>query len=179
MYCGLDVQIHLIPSNIRICEIAHNECNSNRNKNMSQHIDLFLLEVWRKDTTWEDNTEMDLTDIGWVGMDWIHLVQNRAIGVLFWTWQWTFRFRKMRWMSLLYGVSQLLAVLDISAYCITSLHEHRLKVSEKETWTYYEETGGSIKMHNEELGNLYCLVYLTTVSPSGLYRVDDKWIWSV
>jgi hypothetical protein len=26
---------------------------------------------------WEDNIEIDLTEIGWGGMDWIHLAQDR------------------------------------------------------------------------------------------------------
>jgi hypothetical protein len=26
---------------------------------------------------WEDNIKMDLTEIGWGGMDWIHLAQDR------------------------------------------------------------------------------------------------------
>jgi hypothetical protein len=27
--------------------------------------------------TWEDNIKMDLREVGWVGMDWIQLAQNR------------------------------------------------------------------------------------------------------
>jgi hypothetical protein len=27
--------------------------------------------------SWEDNIKLDLREIGWVGMDWIHLVQHR------------------------------------------------------------------------------------------------------
>jgi hypothetical protein len=26
---------------------------------------------------WEDNIKMDLREIGWAGMDWIHLAQDR------------------------------------------------------------------------------------------------------
>jgi hypothetical protein len=32
---------------------------------------------------WEDNIRMDLEDIGWEGLDWIHLAQNRFSGGLF------------------------------------------------------------------------------------------------
>jgi len=40
-------------------------------------------ETWRKATTlftsrrWENNMKMDLQDVGWVGMDWIDLAQDR------------------------------------------------------------------------------------------------------
>jgi hypothetical protein len=27
--------------------------------------------------TWEDNIKMDLREIGWAAVDWIHLAQNR------------------------------------------------------------------------------------------------------
>jgi hypothetical protein len=27
---------------------------------------------------WEDNIRMDLREIGWKGMDWMHLVQDRG-----------------------------------------------------------------------------------------------------
>jgi hypothetical protein len=27
---------------------------------------------------WEDNIKMDLREIGWLGMDWIHLAQDRV-----------------------------------------------------------------------------------------------------
>jgi hypothetical protein len=26
---------------------------------------------------WEDNIRMDLTEIGWEGLDWLHLLQDR------------------------------------------------------------------------------------------------------
>jgi hypothetical protein len=26
---------------------------------------------------WEDNIKMDLRDVGWIGMDWIYLAQDR------------------------------------------------------------------------------------------------------
>jgi hypothetical protein len=29
---------------------------------------------------WEDNIKMDLREIGWGGMDWIHLAQDRDQG---------------------------------------------------------------------------------------------------
>jgi hypothetical protein len=28
---------------------------------------------------WKDNMKMDLKEIGWDGMDWIHLVRDRAL----------------------------------------------------------------------------------------------------
>jgi hypothetical protein len=28
---------------------------------------------------WEDNIKMDLIELGWGGMDWIHLVQERNL----------------------------------------------------------------------------------------------------
>jgi hypothetical protein len=31
---------------------------------------------------WEDNIRRDLTEIGWEGVDWIHLVQDRRSGRL-------------------------------------------------------------------------------------------------
>jgi len=31
----------------------------------------------RPNHRWEDNTEMDLREIGWIGVDWIHLAQDR------------------------------------------------------------------------------------------------------
>jgi hypothetical protein len=41
----------------------------------------FRGKALRRETTsrrrWEDNTEMDLREIGWGGMDWIDLAQNR------------------------------------------------------------------------------------------------------
>ena len=36
----------------------------------------------------------------------------------------------------------------------------RLRVPEKESWNCYGESGGSVKMRNENQ-NLYCLVHLT------------------
>jgi len=45
-------------------------------------------------------------------------------------------------------------------------------VREKESWNCYEESGGPVKMHNENR-NLNCLVHLMTLSLSSLYRVDD------
>jgi len=44
-------------------------------------------------------------------------------------------------------------------------------VREKESWNCYEESGGSVKMHNENR-NLNYVVHLMTVSLSSLYRVD-------
>jgi len=29
--------------------------------------------AWKTKTRWEDNITMDLTEIGWEGMDWIYL----------------------------------------------------------------------------------------------------------
>jgi hypothetical protein len=31
----------------------------------------------RPRSRWEDNTEMDLREIGWEGVNWIHLAQDR------------------------------------------------------------------------------------------------------
>jgi hypothetical protein len=31
----------------------------------------------RPRSSWEDNIKMDLREMGWCGMDWIHLVQDR------------------------------------------------------------------------------------------------------
>jgi hypothetical protein len=31
-----------------------------------------------RETRWEDNTRMDLTETGWMGVDWIHLPQDRG-----------------------------------------------------------------------------------------------------
>jgi len=43
-------------------------------------------EIWGKKTTWEtqaytweDNIKMDLQEVGWGGMDWIKLVQDRDL----------------------------------------------------------------------------------------------------
>jgi hypothetical protein len=33
-----------------------------------------LGRLWRR---WEENIEMDLREIGWEGVDWIHLAQDR------------------------------------------------------------------------------------------------------
>jgi hypothetical protein len=34
-------------------------------------------ETIRKTEMWEDNIKMDLREIGWGGMDWIYLAQDR------------------------------------------------------------------------------------------------------
>jgi hypothetical protein len=31
-----------------------------------------------RETRWEDNIRMDLTETGWRGVDWIHLPQDRG-----------------------------------------------------------------------------------------------------
>jgi hypothetical protein len=31
----------------------------------------------RRRYRWEDNSRMDLREIGWKGMDWMHLIQDR------------------------------------------------------------------------------------------------------
>jgi hypothetical protein len=33
--------------------------------------------VGRPSRRWEDNIKMDLAEMGWVGMNWIHLAQER------------------------------------------------------------------------------------------------------
>jgi hypothetical protein len=41
------------------------------------------MEIWREETIWrprhrwEDNIRMDLEDIGWEGVDWMHLGEDR------------------------------------------------------------------------------------------------------
>jgi hypothetical protein len=32
----------------------------------------------RRRSTWEDNIKMDISDVEWVGLDWIHLFPDRA-----------------------------------------------------------------------------------------------------
>jgi hypothetical protein len=34
-------------------------------------------QSWAADKGWEDNIRMDLRELGWEGVDWIHLVQDR------------------------------------------------------------------------------------------------------
>jgi hypothetical protein len=46
---------------------------------------------------WEDNIKMDLWKVGWGGMDWINLAQDRDR--LLWIRWWTFRFRKILGIS--------------------------------------------------------------------------------
>jgi hypothetical protein len=41
----------------------------------------FVWETWREETVWEtrkweDNIKMDLKDVGWEGVDWIHVTQD-------------------------------------------------------------------------------------------------------
>jgi hypothetical protein len=48
-----------------------------------KYIRHFSLKTRRKDTfgrprcRWEDNIRMDLREIGWEGVDWMHLAQDR------------------------------------------------------------------------------------------------------
>jgi hypothetical protein len=35
------------------------------------------IPLGRPRLSWEDNIKMDLRDVGWVGMDWISLAQDR------------------------------------------------------------------------------------------------------
>jgi hypothetical protein len=35
---------------------------------------------------WEDNITMNIREIGWGGVDWIHLARIGTSGGLFWTW---------------------------------------------------------------------------------------------
>jgi hypothetical protein len=53
--------------------------------NLKKHIRKYLLvgkqegktPLGRPRRRWVDNIKMDLREIGWVGMDWIDMVQNR------------------------------------------------------------------------------------------------------
>jgi hypothetical protein len=40
-------------------------------------------QVGRPRRKWEDNMKMDLTEIGWGGMDWIHLAQESDLWRIF------------------------------------------------------------------------------------------------
>jgi len=42
---------------------------------------------------------MDLRELGWEGVDWVHLAQDMDSGGTFWTRYWTFGFHKMRRIS--------------------------------------------------------------------------------
>jgi hypothetical protein len=42
---------------------------------------------------------MDLGEIGFGDVDWIHLAQDREGGELLWTRWWILGFHKMRWIS--------------------------------------------------------------------------------
>jgi hypothetical protein len=33
----------------------------------------------RRKIRWEDNIKMDIREVGWGGMDWIHLAQDRDV----------------------------------------------------------------------------------------------------
>jgi len=37
------------------------------------------LSLWRPKHWWEDNIRMDVTEIGWKGVDWMHLAQWWAL----------------------------------------------------------------------------------------------------
>jgi hypothetical protein len=41
--------------------------------------------LWRLKRRWEDNIKMDIREIGWEGVNWIHLAQDSKSGGLLWT----------------------------------------------------------------------------------------------
>jgi hypothetical protein len=45
--------------------------------------------------SWVDNINMDLSEMGWDGMDWIGLAQDRTSGELLWMQLWIFGFHKV------------------------------------------------------------------------------------
>jgi hypothetical protein len=53
----------------------------------------------RPRNTWGDNIKMHLKDVGWDGVDWIHMTCGTNDGRFFHAWIWTFRFHKRQWIS--------------------------------------------------------------------------------
>jgi len=45
---------------------------------------------------WEDNIIMNLREIRWEGVDWMHLLRIMTVDGLLWTRWWTFGFHKRR-----------------------------------------------------------------------------------
>jgi len=42
---------------------------------------------------------MDLREVGWEAVDWMHLIQDRDSGGLLWTYSWTLPFYRKRGIS--------------------------------------------------------------------------------
>jgi len=42
-------------------------------------------QLWRPRRRWEDNIRMDLREMGWNGVDWMHLARTGTSGGLLWT----------------------------------------------------------------------------------------------
>jgi hypothetical protein len=75
--------------------------------------------------------KMDSKEIAGKVDDWINLAQNREGGGMFWTWEWTSRFHKMReisWLPEEISVSQeWFLSMQLVSYKIT-VHLHRTRM---------------------------------------------------